>query len=66
MGLLQLDIWLLSKGLKREIKISLNVTLQSGGSKDGLDEKIKNLLEPYFYKMRKEWEKEKSTIIRVF
>lgn len=50
---------------KREIKISLNVTLQSGGSKDGLDEKIKNLLEPYFLQMRKEWEKEKSTIIRV-
>lgn len=50
---------------KKDLNLSLNVTLRDNFEKTGLEAKIKKILEPYFLQLRKEWEKDKSTIVRV-
>ncbi|MBL7575511.1 Uncharacterized phage protein gp47/JayE [Peptoniphilus asaccharolyticus DSM 20463] len=50
---------------KKELNLSLKLTLRDDVLSDGISEKIKSALEPYFLQLRKEWEKEKSTIVRI-
>lgn len=50
---------------KVEVKVSLKVTYRDNKKIEDIEEKIKSVLNPYFLQLRKEWENEKSTIIRV-
>lgn len=50
---------------KKDLNLSVNITLRDGFDKEGIEDKIKTILEPYFIQMRKEWEKEKSTVVRI-
>lgn len=47
------------------IDISINVLLGSGYTMEGMESKVKNALEPYFKSLRKDWENNKNTVIRI-
>lgn len=50
---------------KININLSLKVTFREDKKQEDIEDKIKKILVPYFLQLRKEWEKEKSTIVRV-
>lgn len=50
---------------KVNINLSLKVTFREDKNQEDIEDKIKKILVPYFLQLRKEWEKEKSTIVRV-